>query len=161
MAVIISDTSPIRTLHHLGKIEWLKSLYGEVLIPPAVVNELEYPASQLAPIQISGISCLKVQVPASKARVDELRATLDLGEAEAIALAEELHADLLLMDEMDGRETAEKLGLAVTGTLGILLRAKQDGLCREIAPLIDRLRMELNFFVAPVLRSLVLQAAGE
>ena len=137
MAVIVSDTSPIRTLCHLGQIDWLQSLFSEVLIPPAVVSELEHPASRLAPILASAISHLKVRAPISLDRVNELLFSLDRGEAEAIALAEELHADLILMDELGGRETAERLGIAVTGTLGILLRAKQQGLCQEIRPLID------------------------
>ena len=161
MAVIVSDTSPIRTLCHLGRIDWLQSLFSEVFIPPAVVSELEHPASRLAPILVSAISHLRVRAPNSQGRVNELLSSLDRGESEAIALAEELHADLILMDELDGRETAERLGIAVTGTLGILLRAKQQGLCQEIRPLMDRLQSELNFFVAPPLRTLVLQAAGE
>ncbi|MFN0019622.1 MAG: DUF3368 domain-containing protein [Pirellulaceae bacterium] len=161
MAVIVSDTSPIRTLCHLGRIDWLQTLFAEVFIPPAVVSELEHPASRLLPILSSAFSHLKIRAPNSPDRVDELLRSLDRGEAEAIALAEEIHADLILMDELDGRETAERLGLAVTGTLGILLRAKQQGLCPEIRPLMDRLQLELNFFVAPALRTLVLHAAGE
>src|SRR3954451_1656909 len=152
MAVIVSDTSPIRTLSHLGYTDWLKSLFSEVIIPPAVVHELEHPASRLVPILASAISMCRIQSPQSADRVSELLVSLDLGEAEAIALAEELHADLILMDELDGRETAEKLGIAVMGTLGILLRAKQQGLCQEIRPLMDRLQLEMNFFVAPSLR---------
>lgn len=161
MAVIVSDTSPIRTLSHLGHTDWLKSLFSEVIIPPAVVRELEHPASRLVPILTSTISMCRIQSPQSADRVSELLLSLDLGEAEAIALAEELHADLMLMDELDGRETAEKLGISVMGSLGILLRAKQQGLCQEIRPLMDRLQLEMNFFVAPPLRTLILQAAGE
>ncbi len=161
MAAIVSDTSPIRTLNHLGRIDWLQSLYKEIWIPPAVVAELEHPPSRLSPIPVSSISLLQIRAPVSAARVHELLVSLDRGEAEAIALAEELHADLILMDELDGRETAQRLGIPVTGTLGILLRAKQQGLCPEIRPLLGQLQSEINFFIAPSLLASVLKTAGE
>ena len=94
-------------------------------------------------------------------RVSEFRLRLDAGEAEALALAEELHADLVLVDELAGREVARQCGFTVLGTLGILLRAKQQGLCPAVGPLLDRLQRKLNFFVSPGLRQTILRQAGE
>lgn len=88
-------------------------------------------------------------------------AVLDPGEAEAIALAEELRANVLLIDELAGREVASHGGFTVLGTLGILLEAKQRSLCPAVRPLLDRLRVELNFFVSPGLRQTILRQAGE
>jgi len=90
-----------------------------------------------------------------------LKATLDPGEAEAIALALEMAADLILLDERDGRIAAERAGLRVTGLLGVLLRAKRDGQIRSVKPELDLLRSRARFFVAPHLERMFLDHAGE
>jgi hypothetical protein len=87
--------------------------------------------------------------------------SLDVGEAEAITLAEEIKADIVLIDEMAGRETARISGFTVLGTLGLLLRAKRSGLLPSVAPLLDRLRSELNFFISDELRRTILRQAEE
>jgi predicted nucleic acid-binding protein len=104
---------------------------------------------------------LVVQSPHSAERVTEFRSRLDAGEAEALTLAEELRAELILVDELAGREVARQCGFNVLGTLGILLRAKQQHLCPAVAPLLGRLRYELNFFVSPQLHQAILRQAGE
>lgn len=86
---------------------------------------------------------------------------LDLGEAEALALALEIHAKVVLIDESRGREEAKKHDLVPVGVLGTLLLAKKADLINTIAPLIDRLQNELNFFIAPKLKADVLLQAGE
>ncbi len=86
---------------------------------------------------------------------------MDRGEAEAIALAEELGANILLIDERAGRQVAQERGLTVVGTLSILLSAKQHGLCAQIRPLLDRLQNEIWFFVSKDLRATVLDKAQE
>ena len=78
-----------------------------------------------------------------------------------MALAEELHADLILLDELAGREVARQCGFLVLETLGILVRAKQQQLCPAVAPPLDRLQSELNFFVSLGLRQTILRQAGE
>ena len=83
------------------------------------------------------------------------------GEAEAIALATELKADIVLIDEQEGRQLASKAGLAVTGVLGVLLRAKRKGEIAAVKPEIDLLRSKARFFVSPLLEAKVLVAAGE
>jgi hypothetical protein len=83
------------------------------------------------------------------------------GEAEAIALATDLHAEIVLIDEQEGRQLASKTGLAVTGVLGILLRAKRAGEIASIRPEIALLRHKAHFFVAPALEAKILSSAGE
>ena len=94
-------------------------------------------------------------------RVRELEAELDPGEAEALALAEEIRAEAVLIDEAAGRRVASRLGLPVLGTLGILLRAKQWGICGELRPLLDELQGELHFHISAGLRNDILHQAGE
>jgi predicted nucleic acid-binding protein len=161
MPVVISDTSPLRALAHLGHVEWLQELFHQIRLPPAVASELRYPPSALAAVDVTGWRFLVIQSPRNGQRVSEFRLRLDAGEAEALALAEELHADVVLVDELAGREVARQCGFTVLGTLGILLRAKQQGLCPAVAPLLDRLQRDLNFFVSPSLRQTILRQAGE
>jgi predicted nucleic acid-binding protein len=161
MAVVISDTSPLRALAHLGHLEWLEDLFGRVLLPPAVAREASYPPGDLVAVDVAAWRFLEIRVPQNPQRVAELRSELDPGEAEAIALAEEWRAELVLMDERTGREVACQCGFTVLGTLGILMRAKERRLCPAIASLVDRLRSELNFFISTELRQCILHQAGE
>ena len=85
---------------------------------------------------------------------------LDAGEAEAIALAIELRAEVLI-EKAEGREVALRLGLSLIGALGILLRLKARGLIGEVLPLLDRLEAELKFFISPSLRAEIRRLAGE
>jgi predicted nucleic acid-binding protein len=161
MTLVVSDSSPLRALAHLQGLSWLDALFGNVVLPPAVADELINPPAALPSVEVSAWPFLSVRVPQDTQRVAQLQSVLDLGESQAIALAEELGADAVLMDELAGRGVAMQCGLTVVGTLGILLRAKQQNLCGNIRPLLDRLQQEINFFVSPTLRQLVLEQAGE
>jgi len=86
---------------------------------------------------------------------------LHRGEAEAIALATDLNADFVLIDEQEGRQLASRTGLAVTGVLGVLLRAKRAGEIPSVKPEMDLLRAKANFFVSSALETKILTAAGE
>ena len=86
---------------------------------------------------------------------------LDLGESEALALALEINAEAILVDEMAGRTTATEIGVLAIGTLGILLRAKARGYVEEIRPLVQRLTDEVDFFVSDDLKRRVFERAGE
>jgi len=143
-------------------LDLLDTLYGEVLVPPAVVDELEHPRPASAVVvRVADHPFFRVQLPADAMRVAELRRTLDPGESEAIALAEELKADLLLIDDRRGRARASSLGFNTMGVVGVLLRAKRAGMISQVAPLLDRLRAELRFFISDVVRAEVLRRAGE
>jgi uncharacterized protein len=159
--VVVSDTSPIRALAHLALLDVLRQLFGEVIVPPAVVEELERPRSQATPVILSHLGFISCRTPGNLARVADFMQTLDPGESEALALAEELQADLILMDERLARRRAAALGLPTLGALGVLLRAKQERIIPAIAPLIDRLRAELRFFMTDDLRADLLRRAGE
>lgn len=161
MSIVVSDTSPIRALAHLGYMDLLHALFGEVLVPPAVATELEKPRSRFQAISLHGLIFVRIQAPQNRKAVAELQTTLGPGEAEALVLAVEVHADAILIDESAGRAAALRRGLAPLGVLGILLRAKEQGLVDLLRPLLDRLQNELGFFVSPELRSAVLKQAGE
>jgi predicted nucleic acid-binding protein len=154
--VVISDASPLRYLVLIGHAEVLPSLYTEVLIPDAVASELRQLATPASVRQWMAQTPPWLQiVSVTSPHADVSVADLDRGERDAILLALELKADLVLMDERDGVDEARRLGLVVTGTLGVLDRAAGRGLI-ELASAIDRLR-ETNFRIDPLLLQRLLE----
>lgn len=99
MDVVVSDTSPLRALAHLGFTDLLSQLFSQVWVPPAVVDELEHPIRTFRSVPVSTFSGLGVKAPANHGYVLELRRTLQAGESEAIALAIELRLKTVIMDE--------------------------------------------------------------
>lgn len=160
MSLVVSDTSPIRALAFLGRFELLHELYHEVWIPPSVADEL---TRQPEGTQLQSGNCpwLKIQAPANRLLVAELQKDLDAGESEAIVLADEISATVILIDELQGRKIATRMGLEVLGTLGILTAGKRAGRIAEVRPLILKLRDGLGFFLSDRLIERVLKDIGE
>lgn len=161
MSIVVSDTSPIRVLVHLDMMQVLADSFDCILIPPAVLAELQRASPNIAAIPASVVQMLTVQAPKDQLRIAQLRRRLDEGESEAIALALEVACDAILIDEATGRRVARELGLPTVGALGILLVAKRRGVVRSIRPLLDRLQQEIGFHVSTQLRRDVLMEAGE
>jgi len=160
--IIVSDTSPLMNLAVVGQLQLLQQLYDTVIIPGAVWNELSTLSSQHPEVAtVQTLSWLARQPVNSQAIVDALQAELDSGEAEAIALAVEKQADLLLIDERRGRQVATRMGLTYIGLLGVLLEAKCKGFLHEAKPVLDDLIAKAGFWVSSELYIRVLQAAGE
>lgn len=160
--IVISDTSPISGLYRIGHLHLLQSLYGQVLIPLAVMEELQRLSNfgyDLA--EMTQATWLEVRQPSDLKKVQSLLEKLDEGEANAIALAQEINADFLLIDEIKGRQIAKAEGLRVVGLLGILLEAKSFGLIPAVKPLVDKLIVTANFRVDNRLLQEVLSLAGE
>ena len=161
MILVVSDTSPIRALHHLCLLPILGQLFERIVVPPAVVQELISPPPRFASVKLDGYSFFEVRAPHDIVQVQQFLLNLDAGESEALAVAMEIHAEAVLMDEAAGRRAATENGIVWFGTLGILLLAKNQGHLGQIRPLIDRLIEELDFFVSEKLRQEVLELAGE
>jgi uncharacterized protein len=158
---VVSDTSPIRALSHLGRLNLLSTLFEKVYVPTAVVEELEDPTAELPPLKGAYLPFVEIRNPTDQARVKHFLQTLDRGESEALALALEVRAASILVDELAARQEAERVGLTPVGVLGILIRGKELGEVPLIAPEIDRLQHEINFFISPQLRRDVLRLANE
>jgi len=162
--IVVSDTSPLNGLVIVGHLPLLQQIYERVLIPPAVADELKRGGEDEPRItQVLSVDWIEICQPTNIQLVKTLQteSNLDRGESEAIALAQELKADELLIDERLGRKEAVRLGLNITGLLGILLVAKRRGLVTEIRPIIDSLIQEASFRVSDRLYLEVLIAAGE
>jgi predicted nucleic acid-binding protein len=136
--IVVADTTPLRYLVMIERDQLLPALYGRVLIPPAVAEELNHKSTPdiVRAWLASRPNWLEIRQPIHTLAFE---VDLDQGEQEAIALAEELAADLLLVDEWDARLEAERRRLRVVGTLRVLA----DGASRGLADLqesFDRLR---------------------
>jgi uncharacterized protein len=155
--VVVADSSPLIYLSRVGILDLLATVCGDVVVPQAVWDEVVQ-KRPTAP----GVDTLR---HASWIRVDDRRLPqvdlgLDAGETAAILLAEMIHADVLLIDERIGRKVAESRGIAVRGTLGVLVQAHQVGALPALRPVLEALVAE-GFRIAPALIREALARVGE
>lgn len=150
--LVVSNTSPILNLAIVDQLHLLQEQFQEVLIPSEVLDELkideERPGSSAIAEAISA-GWIQVREINNELLIQVLKRTLDDGEAAAITLASEMKANLILIDERDGRRVAKSLGLQVTGVLGILLRAKQTNKLESVQPIIEKLITLAGFRISP------------
>ena len=140
--IVISDTTPLISLMKIESLDILEKMYKEIIIPRAVYDELIINMDYQSEIDIIQ-KCTFLQTKIVKENLSvsllQKQLKLDLGESEAIVLANSINADLIIIDERKARRIAKDIGLNVTGTLGILVEAKQRGLVKELKPLLDKL----------------------
>ncbi len=140
----------------------MQQIYGRILIPCAVHEELlDERAGETVITAVQSATWMEIQSVQNRELVDELRTRVNVGEAEAIALAVEVEANRLLIDERLGRQAATDVGLKITGVLGILLLAKRQKLITTIKPIMNILVTQANFRISSQLYADVLDAAGE
>ena len=160
--IVVSNTSPIINLAAIKQLELLQYLFGRIIIPQAVYHEIAVRGyAQAGATEVQTYRWFERNQVQDMALVRRLEQQLDTGEAEAIALAIELQADLLLLDERRGRSIAKQYGLTVTGLLGILVMAKQKGYTPAVKPLLHDLRTIAGFWIDQELYTRVLASAGE
>jgi uncharacterized protein len=162
--IVISDTSAITNLAAIQHLQLLPQLYNQVAIPEAVYRELaEIDPPVPGTLEVQTSPWLKVRQVVDRVMVERLQVEvrLDPGESEAIALAMELKADLLLIDERRGKAEADRLGIRITGLLGILVEAKQKNLIVAVKPLMDALIATSNFRVSSALYNQILDIVDE
>jgi predicted nucleic acid-binding protein len=152
--IVVSNTSPITALLAVEQADLLKRLFGEVVIPNAVETELRRTHPALP-------AWLRVQPLQNSAKANLYARAVDRGEAEAIVLAEELHADHLLIDERKGRRLAQQQGLPVVGLLGVVLLARRAGLIPSAKALLDELDHEAGIYLSGELKAAALKTVGE
>ena len=157
--IVVSDTSAISNLLQIDLVDLLHDLYEEIIIPPAVSDELYQIENH--EVALSRIKWIKTVRPENQVLVHALSDDLDKGESEAIALAIELDAEYLIIDEFMGRYLAsEKYHLKIVGVLGILIQAKKKGLIDNVKTPVSLLRHN-GFRLNQALVDKVLSALGE
>ncbi len=157
--LVVSNSSILIHLSRIGKLWLLKEIFGKVVIPKAVYKECTI-GDKIGSEEIKRSGWIEVQEIKNQNFKNLLQIFLDEGESEAIVLAFEVNADLILLDEAEARRIAKNLGLKVTGTIGILLKAKKLGLITNLRKEIELLR-ETGFWISETLIHKILQEAGE
>ena len=159
---VVSNASPLINLARIGQLRLLPRIFERLLIPEAVWQEVVVDGDdQPGAKEILQAGWVERADVSNRQLVRSLRQELDPGEAEAIALAVEVNADWLLMDERLGRQTARHFGLGYIGLIGILKAAKQRGEIAALRPLLEQLRDLAGFRISPALYEQVLREMGE
>jgi uncharacterized protein len=157
---VICNTSPFQYLHQLDLLAILPALAGEVIVPPAVVNELAVGrAAGVSLPDLESLPWVKVRHPVGELALPLVN-DLGPGETEVLMLALEMREAVVILDDGLARQVAESLAIRLTGTLGLLLDAKRKGLIPAVAPLLDQLHA-LRFRLSLATRAAVLRLAGE
>jgi hypothetical protein len=159
--IVVSNTSPIINLAAIGHLDLLPRIYRTIAIPQAVYEEITV-AGQGKPgdQEVQEANWITVYQVTNTKQVVGLCQSLNLGEAEAIALTLQLGAKRLLIDEHRGREIASNYGITITGILGILTIARRQNFIHQVRPVLDQLR-DAGFWIAQPLYDRVLQTVGE
>jgi predicted nucleic acid-binding protein len=149
-SAILSDTSCLILLEKIGELEVLHELFGAVITTPEVAAEFGLPL----PVWVT------VKPVVNRKYQSIIEASVDQGEASAIALAVEYDDCLLIIDDLKGRKFAQQIGLSITGTFGVLLEAKRAGVVPLMKPLLEKIK-QTNFRLSAKLEALVLTQAQE
>lgn len=160
--IVVSNTSPLTNLATIGHFELLREQYQKIHIAEGVWAELNaggrrWPGSQ----EVDDANWIERHVVQNHTLVTALCRDLDRGEAETIALALELNTDLVLIDEREGRRTAQRHGLSTLGVVGVLIEAKASGRLDLVKPQLDSLRRQAGFFLSDQLYNEALRLADE
>lgn len=145
----VTDSTCLIGLERIQRLDILPQVFSPVIIPPAVQIEVGISASWIT-----------IQAPQSIMTVAALKTQLDDGEAEAIALALEMDDVFIILDDLSARRVAKQLNLKVIGTVGMLLRAKQQNVIDEIKPLLAALNAA-DFRISEAIVQNALRLAGE
>lgn len=149
-SVIVSDTSCFIVLSNIHQLDLLQNLYGEVITTPEVYKEF----GETLPDWVRIIPAENLSEQKTLSHI------LDLGEASAISLALEIPGCTIILDDIKARTYAAKIGLKVTGTLGVLIKAKHAGIIKSIKPIISAIRAT-DFYISDELEAQVLKLTNE
>ena len=161
MNLWVVDASPLIFLAKLERLDLLRQAAGSVCLPQAVADEIRAKPDMATQLLEQALQTwIEVRVVDNRMAVDLLLAELDLGEAEVIVLAKILNAEYVVMDDLDARRFARRVGLRPIGTLGLLLAARLRGEIPSLQAEIQRLE-KFGFRASSALKAQILRAAGE
>ena len=145
--IVVADSTCLIGLERINQLELLPALYSSIVIPPAVQQEF------------GGIfPWLQVESPVNEGLVTSLKLLVDRGESEAIALAYERHYRLIV-DDRQARRLAQEMGIKIIGTIGILVKAKQQKLIPDLSPVLEALEAQ-GFYLSEALKAEAFKLAG-
>lgn len=159
MSKVIVNSTPIIILSEIGRLSLLNNLFDNVIIPDAVYNEIKVKHDSVYRQLLLAMTWIKV-CNVEKSSNLSFKARLHAGEIEVIKLGVIYPDSLLILDDNAAKNTAKALGLKVTGTLGILIQAKEKKLIDNVKPYIDKM-LKAGFYVSSEIITMVLNIAGE
>lgn len=161
MRKVIVNSTPLIALCHVDSLDILKKLYDEITIPKAVYNEISAKKDSVCKIQVdSSFDWIHVENIQNEMAKEMFKIQLHEGEVEVMILAKETEADVVIIDDMNAKKHAKYLNLPVTGTLGVLMKAKKEGYIEKLKPILDGM-VQNNIYLSPQLIDRCLQEVGE
>lgn len=147
---IISDTSCFIILTNVGELELLHKVYGQIVTTPEIVAEFGEPLPEW--VEINEVK--------DKYRQTILELQIDKGEASAIALALETPDSVVILDDYKARKIAERLGVTLTGIIGVIIKAKLNGTIPSVKPIIEKIK-QTDFRLSAEIETQALKEADE
>lgn len=161
MHKVIVNTTPLIALCHVGQLALLKKIYGEIWIPQAVYCELSEKRDSICKKQVDGsLDWIHVERIENQMAKSMFKTQLHDGEVEVMILAKEKNADTVIIDDANAKKYAKYLNLPVTGTLGILIKAKKQGFISELKPIIQEM-VNKNIYISDKIMRLCLEQVNE
>ena len=160
MRKVVVNSTPLIILGNIDGLKILQELYGEIIIPRAVFEEVTNKDDD-AKLKLSqNLSWIKVLEVQDKSNRKMYQAKLHDGEVEVMMLSNEISADLLIIDDNAAKKTAKFLGFTVTGTLGVILKAKFEGIVPQVKPIVDEM-LRQGFYISSKLIETILKTSNE
>lgn len=161
MRKVVVNTTPLIALSHVGQLDILKKLYGEIIIPKAVYRELSVKTESTCKKAVDrSLEWIRVENIKNQMAKTMYKTQLHDGEVEVMILSKEIAADVVIIDDANAKKHAKYLGLPVTGTLGVLIKAKREGLINELKPILYQMT-ENGIYISQSLIELCLKQVGE
>ena len=161
MRKVVVNTTPLIALSHVGQLSILKELYGEILIPEAVYRELSVKADSICKRTVDrSLDWIRVEKIQNQMAKAMYKTQLHEGEVEVMILSKEIGADVVIIDDANAKKHAKYLGLPVTGTLGVLIKARQEGYVEALKPILHQM-IENGIYMSDSLVELCLKQVGE
>ena len=161
MRKVIVNTTPLIALCHVGQLELLKKIYGEIMIPQAVYRELSKKKESICKKQVdNALDWIHVEKIENQMAKSMFKTQLHDGEVEVMILAKEKNADIVVIDDANAKKHAKYLKLSVTGTLGVLIKAKRQGHISELKPVIQEM-IDKNIYISEKVMKICLEQVNE
>ena len=158
---VVSNSSTLIALARINHLDILEKVVKKLIIPPAVYDDIVIKgAGRPGSAEIRQAKWIEKRNVSDQEMVMRLNSILGLGESEAIALAKEIKADLIILDDDKARKVALSEGLRISGLLAFLVQAKEKGIIERVKPLMDGLKLK-GFFISENLYQDTIQKAGE
>lgn len=161
MRKVVVNTTPLIALSHVGQLSLLKKLYGEINIPEAVYEEVSVKTESVCKKAVdSSLDWIRVEKIKNQMARDMYKTQLHDGEVEVMILSKEIMADVVIIDDANAKKYAKYLKLPVTGTLGVLMRAKKEGYVDRLEPILQQM-VEKGIYLSQELIEFCLKQAEE